>query len=108
MLKRLPNYKLQSAISELADFSNYNNSIVGENVPDNLYTIFHWGTLVLTYNTASAKIEYLHKGFFSQTTSTLVGRIVRSLPRSAVVAYLSNSEISKTERKRIALMVGLV
>lgn len=69
MLKRLPNYKLQSAISKLADFENYNRTIVGENVPNDLYTIFHWGTLVLSYNTASGKIEHLSRGFISQTTS---------------------------------------
>jgi hypothetical protein len=108
MLKRLPNYKLPSAISELADFENYNKTIVGENVSNDLYIILHWGTLILSYHTATSKIEYLRKGFISQTTSTLVGRIVRSLPRSAVVAYLSDENIPKSERKRIARMVGIV
>lgn len=112
MIKRLPNYKLHSAISELTDFSNYNNTIIGENCilakGHNKFLIHHWGTLVLTYNTVTKSIEYLHSGFRSQTTSTLVGRIVRALPRQSVMDYLANPELPKGERMRLARMLGLM
>ena len=108
MIKRLPNFKIGSAIADLADFSNYNNTITAQNCPDNKYIMFHWSTLILTYNTATQKIEYLQSGFISQTTSTLVGRIVRSLPRQSVMDYLATPDLPKRERMRIARMLGLM
>ena len=48
-------------------------------------------------------IKSMAHGFISQTTSSLVGRIVRNLPDTAVDSYLA--QIDSWDRKRIAKML---
>jgi hypothetical protein len=85
---RTANYKIDSLVKELKPFTNYNGTITGELDYKGLYRITHWRTTILEYDTNTNRIIHLQVGYISQTTSTLVGRIVRSLPREAVESYL--------------------
>ena len=105
-MPRIPNYKIESHISTLTPFDNYNNSIVATR-QDGLYRVWHWGTAILTYDINTGRIEYLFTSNRSQTTSTLVGRILRNLPRESVVRFLLETELSNYDRKRLVRMVGL-
>lgn len=97
-MKRIANFKIDDKIANLESFVNYNASITGDLV-GNQYLVFHWGTLILTYNTETQSIEYLRADYISQTTSTLVGRILRSLPRSAVIAQIADTADKRTQRR---------
>lgn len=107
-MPRIANYKIESHISTLTPFINYNNSIVATS-RDGFYEISHWAMKILTYNYNTGRIEYLYTSNYSQTTSTLVGRILRNLPRESVVRFLveMETEISNYNRKRLVRMVGL-
>ena len=104
-MSRLPNYKINAEISSFRDFENYNRSIVGYG-SEQTYTVIHWDTPVLKYDQLQNKIVYLYGTHYSQTTSALVGRIVRSLPRSAVMSYIESLD-SKQAQRRLARMLGI-
>ena len=104
-MARLPNYKINTEISSFNDFENYNRSIVGVR-SGGYYSVSHWGTKVLEYDLSRDKITFLYESHYSQTTSALVGRIVRSLPRSAVISFIEQLP-SKPKQRRFARMVGI-
>ncbi len=107
-MPKVANYKIAELVKSQTPFINYNATIVATLNADGIYEITHWRTKVLTYNTNTGEIVYLYPTVFSQTTSTLVGRIVRSLPRQSVLAYLSKSpELTTHNRKRIYKMLWI-
>ena len=85
---RIPNFQIGALIAELAPFTNYNASITATTNENGVYKIVHWRTTILEYDTNKNQILYLQVGYISQTTSALVGRILRALPPEAVEAYL--------------------
>jgi hypothetical protein len=106
-MAKIANHKIEAHISALAPFVNYNGTIVADR-KDGLYEVWHWATKILTYNINTGEIGYLLPSVVSQTTSTLVGRIVRNLPRQAVEQWLlSNPELSNYNRKRFVRMARL-
>jgi hypothetical protein len=107
-MAKIANYKIAGLVATQSPFINYNTSIVATLNAGGLYEIIHWETKVLTYDTNTGKIVFLFPTFFSQTTSALVGRIVRNLPRQAVLDYLTNTpELSKYNAKRIYKMLWI-
>lgn len=76
--KRVPNYKLGQLLSVPAPFENYNRSIIGQQT-DSLFMVFHWETPILSYDLDTRQILKFDFGYYSQTTSTLQGKIIRSL-----------------------------
>jgi len=73
------NHSLGPLISEAMDFTNYNQTIVGERNEDtNTYTITHWATRIFEIDLDTREIKLFRLDRISQTTSTLVGRILRS------------------------------
>lgn len=106
MLK-VANYEIAELIKTQTPFVNYNKTIVATlNADDGLYEIVHWETKVLTYNINTGEIAFLLPNSVSTTTGILVGRIVRSLPRQAVLNFLSGSpELSAYNRRRIFRMM---
>lgn len=104
-MPRLANYKIDNEIRSFKDFENYNGTICGRR-QGNSYVVYHWSTRILDYDLSRNEIAFLYEEHFSQTTSSLVGRIVRSLPRSAVVAFIENLD-TKPKQRRLARMVGI-
>ena len=106
-MAKIANHKINNEIRELKEFQNYNGTINAYKV-DNSYKIIHWSTKILEYDLSSNKIVYLLDYHYSQTTSTLVGRIVRSLPFSSVNSFISElAQTNKKASKRLARMLGL-
>lgn len=106
-MAKIANHKIEAHISTLTPFVNYNGTIAADR-KDGLYEVWHWATKILTYNINTGEIVYLFPSSYSQTTSTLVGRIVRNLPRQAVVKWLAtNPDVSLYNLKRIARMARL-
>jgi len=105
-MAKIANYEIEAHISALAPFINYNSSIVA-NRENGFYRVWHWETQILTYNINTGVIDQLYSHNRSQTTSTLVGRIVRNLPRQAVVKFLVETELGKYDRTRIVKMARL-
>jgi N12 class adenine-specific DNA methylase len=85
---RIANHKIDAEIRALAPFTNYNSTITAEIDARGVYRVVHWRTTILEYDTNASKILYLRADYISQTTSTLVGRILRALPRDAVESFL--------------------
>lgn len=105
-MPRIPNWKINEQVKELNDFSNYNNTIVGVRSGDK-YIVVHWNTTILRFNIETKEIEFLYEKFYSQTTSTLIGRLVRSLPRESVMRYIQ--EITNSaDRQRFRRMLGRI
>lgn len=104
-MARISNHEIDKKIADLAMFDNYNATITATS-DGNHYVIVHWNTVILTYNIAEQKIDFLRSDYISQTTSTLVGRIVRSLPRSAVIAEIAKIDRHE-DKRRISRMIGL-
>jgi hypothetical protein len=101
---RTPNWKLPNLISTYQDFSNYNHTIWASN-SESIYLIRHWSTIVLTLDTTTNKIIHLETKSISQTTSTLVGRILRALPRATVLDYLATAPIDTATKRRLSKML---
>lgn len=105
-MAKVANYKIAELIKTQTPFVNYNETIIATLKDDGVYEIIHWETKVLNYNTNTGEIEYLLPKSVSTTTGILVGRIVRSLPRQAVLNYLNQSpELSAYNRRRIFRMM---
>jgi hypothetical protein len=106
-MPKIANWKIETEISALSPFINYNGSIVATR-ENGIYAIYHWNTEILKYDINTEKIIFLFSRSYSQTTSTLVGRIVRNLPRIAVVKFLvENENLSRYDLKRIVSMARL-
>ena len=95
--------KIASEIGSLNTFTNYNGTIRGVRDGNN-YRITHWNTVILDYNTDTNEIISLQDSYISQTTSTLVGRILRSLPPLSVERYLGYISPSKDKRRLIGML----
>jgi hypothetical protein len=102
---RIANYEIERKIVALDSFTNYNATIHAVH-SGNRYSIVHWNTVILEYNTNTNTIDFLASGYISQTTSALVGRILRSLPRGSVEAYLAALPPSHT-KKRLTRMLHI-
>ena len=89
---RVPNHSLGPLISEALDFTNYNQTIVGERY-GNTYGITHWSTRIFEIDLETKKILLFRLDRISQTTSTLVGRILRSdlVTLETLQDYVENS-----------------
>lgn len=110
--RRIANHEIGSKIANLEPFTNYNASIVATIIKTphgDIYNVIHWNTLVLTYAMDSQAIVSIYATFRSQTTSTLIGRILRNLPRQAVTDFLriANSQIAPSDKRRLVRMAGL-
>lgn len=101
-MKRLPNYKIGAEISALNTFTNYNNTISAVRDGNN-YQVIHWRTVILDYNTDTNEIVSLQTGYISQTTSALVGRILRALPPATVDRYLGYISPSKDKTRLLKM-----
>jgi len=100
---RIPNHAMDNYIAAFATFENYNGTITGRHHGP-LYIVRHWGTDILVYNMRENRIDGLAEDFISHTTSTLIGRLLRNLPRQAVDAYLDGA-VLESNRKRLTRMV---
>ena len=105
-MPRIPNWKINEQVKDLNEFANYNNTIVAVRTSSQ-YVVVHWNTTILRYDFADEKISFLLEDFRSQTTSTLVGRLVRSLPRKSVIDYIT-SVGDKNNRQRVRRMLGRI
>ena len=103
MSKLIPNHAIANKIAGLEPFVNYNGTITATREESGQYVIQHWSTEILRYDMNNRTIKSMAHGFISQTTSSLVGRIVRNLPDTAVDSYLA--QIDSWDRKRIAKML---
>lgn len=111
---RVPNHKIDQLLRELAPFTNYNASIVAtRNDHFGFYSVTHWNTEIVRIDLADrdqrkdSVISFSFR-YYSQTTSTLQGRIVRNLlTRSEVMNLLDyyqnqGSKEYATRLKRLA------
>lgn len=103
---RIPNFKIESKVRELTPFTNYNASIVADFDERGFYRIVHWNTTILEYDTNANRIISLQVGYISQTTSALLGRILRSLPQHAVKSHLA-FVITKHDFARVRRMLRI-
>ena len=106
--KRIPNYEIDRYLPDCQNFTNYNSTIVGQRVGDSLYEVWHWNTKVFTYDYARKEIKFIDLRHISQTTSTLIGRIIRSLPDEVVIEQLIKKAINSKERRRLASMARML
>jgi hypothetical protein len=114
---RIPNHKIDSLVANLEEFTNYNETITATRwnfydmeteTSTPTYGISHWSTDILQLNLDTMEIEYLYSTVYSQTTSRLVGRIIRNLPRASVDRFLTNLNLTDpTDAKRLARMAGI-
>lgn len=103
--KLIPNYKIDEKLKNFESFENYNRSITA--VRDgSLYSITHWDTVILNYDVDKEEVLFFRSYYISQTTSTLVGRIIRALPQ-ATFDELLTKQINTAERSRLKRMRGV-
>jgi hypothetical protein len=101
---RIANYEINSKIQKFQEFVNYNGTITAEIDDKGIYRITHWRTVIVEYNIHTHEIVSLTHGYISQTTSTLVGRILRSLPQPAVERYLGHFSPSAEKRRLVKML----
>ena len=108
MRSNIPNYQIDDAIASLDSFTNYNGTIRAHVTARGNYGVYHWNTQILEYDAERQKIVDLYWPYISQTTSTLVGRIVRNLPRQSVLDALEIIEQASPRRgKQIRSMARI-
>lgn len=105
-MARIANYEIDSHIRKFQSFVNYNGTITADTSNTGIYSIVHWNTVILEYNIHTHEIVFLADWKISQTTSTLVGRILRSLPTNAVEKFLGHYSPSPT-KKRLTRMLHI-
>jgi hypothetical protein len=99
---RVPNYKLDRYFANLAPVENYNGTIKAY-YEDGAYVVKHWQTIVFAYDPA-LNLVGVRSGYISNTTSHLIGRIVRNLPdRKAIDKAIA--EMPKGDAKRFLAML---
>lgn len=103
-MARIANYEINSHIQKFQPFVNYNGTIIAEMSDTGIYSVVHWRTVILEYNIHTHEIISLADGYISQTTSTLVGRILRSLPSRAVENFLGYYSPSPTKRRLVRML----
>ena len=107
-MSRIANHKIPEYVNSLTHFINYNATIQARlgRTAERTYEVWHWNTQILSYNEDTKRIDYLHADYISQTTSTLVGKLLRSLPEEAVNAYLESIRYERNDNyKRLSRMV---
>jgi hypothetical protein len=105
-MPRIPNWKIDAEVKALNEFVNYNGTIVAVRSGAD-YIVVHWNTTILRYNTETKTISFLLEDYRSQTTSTLVGRLVRGLPRESAMAYILSVR-DNNNRQRLRRMLGRI
>ncbi len=105
-MPRIPNWKINEQVKDLNEFANYNSTIVAVRTSSE-YVVVHWNTTILRYNFIDKKVSFLLEDYRSQTTSTLIGRLVRSLPRQTVIDYITGVS-DKNNRQRLRRMLGRI
>ncbi len=105
-MPRIPNWKIDAEVKALNEFVNYNGTIVAVRSSVE-YIVVHWNTTILRYNLETKTISFLLEDYRSQTTSTLVGRLVRGLPRESVMAYIMGVG-DNNNRQRLRRMLGRI
>lgn len=101
-MKRIANYEIDSKLAKFESFVNYNNTIVGTRWGSR-YTLVHWNTVILDYDVESKEIETIALGYISQTTSTLLGRVIRALPRDVVEELLKQIPYRSSQRRIMSM-----
>lgn len=104
-MARIANFKIDEKLAKWESFENYNGTIHGVRSGDR-YSIVHWNTVILDYNIASKTIDTIAVGYISQTTSQLLGRIIRALPRDVVLRLIADCG-SHYDKKRIERMARI-
>lgn len=103
MTTRIPNHAIDGKLLGLQPFTNYNDTIRGF-ITGNIYSVFHWDTLMAEFNLDTREYVYLNMNQISATSSKLQGRLIRNLAsRSATLDYLANNGTS-ADAKRLARM----
>jgi hypothetical protein len=103
-MARIANYEINGYIKKFQPFVNYNGTIVAEMSDTGIYTIVHWRTTILEYNIHTHEIVSLADWKISQTTSTLLGRILRSLPTNAVEKFLAYYSPSPNKKRLVRML----
>lgn len=105
--KLIPNYKIDGKLENFESFENYNRSIYAVRDGSH-YSVVHWNTVILEYDVDRKDLVFFRTYHISQTTSTLVGRIIRALPKTAFDGLLEK-QINRKEAVRLLRMrrVGL-
>jgi hypothetical protein len=81
---RVANHQIDQLLRDLVPFENYNKSIVAVK-NDHYYSVTHWSTEIVRINLVDGErqdydsVYHFNAGYYSQTTSTLQGRILRNL-----------------------------
>jgi hypothetical protein len=101
-VKKIANYEIDSKLEKFESFVNYNKTIVGERWGSR-YTLVHWNTVILDYDVESKEIETIALGYISQTTSTLLGRVIRALPRDVVEELLKQIPYRSSQRRIMSM-----
>jgi hypothetical protein len=78
--KLIPNYKIDEKLKTFESFENYNRTITAVR-NGSLYSITHWDTVILNYDVDTSEILFFRSYFISNTTSKLVGRLIRAFPQ---------------------------
>ena len=105
-MPRIPNWKINQQVQDLNEFSNYNGTITATRSGGE-YVVIHWNTTILRFDIETKEVKFLYEKYFSQTTSTLIGRLVRSLPRESVMRYIQEITDS-ADRQRFRRMLGRI
>lgn len=103
--KLIPNYKIDGKLKNFESFENYNRTITAVR-EGSRYSIVHWATPILEYDVDKSELIFFRTYHISQTTSTLVGRIIRALPQATFDGLLEK-QINTAERSRLKRMRGV-
>lgn len=106
-MTRIANYKIDSKLVGQEEFVNYNATISAHRTGD-LYVVWHWNTKVFEYDYQNKKVVFIALGFISQTTSTLIGRILRSLPKDVVMKLVDELNGNLKEQRRVLSMARML
>lgn len=107
-MSRIANHQIDSHVKTLTPFVNYNATIQAREgvTAERTYEVWHWSTKMLSFNVETNRIEHLASWYISQTSSALVGRLLRNLPAEAVDAYLESIRFERGgDFKRLSRMV---
>jgi hypothetical protein len=109
-MPRIANHQIDAQVRELNEFVNYNGTISADRWNSDrgtIYGVVHWNTRILDFNIDTKTIEMFRVQTISQTTSTLVGRLLRNLPTQSVMDFLNSPDLSNAEKKRLHRMARL-
>lgn len=108
MAQKIANYKINAKLVEHEEFVNYNSSIVAQRTDEGTYQVWHWNTKIFEYDYTNKKVLFLRFDYISQTTSTLIGRIIRSLPAEVVMGLVADFSDDKKQQRRLLSMSGML